>query len=99
MQMEALFCQMFQLIVGSDDFDLRVYKDDVMIGEVTETEVATSLSPLRANKMAYALANGTVGVYHKLHRMWRVKVRAKNNNISPKVLVLEHIWRGETRIT
>lgn len=64
----------FQLIVGSDDFDLRVYKEDVMVGETSETEVATILAPLRGSKMAYALANGTVGVYNKLHRVWRVKV-------------------------
>lgn len=63
-----------QLIVGSDDFDLRVFKEDVMVGETSETEVATILAPLRGSKMAYALANGTVGVYNKLHRVWRVKV-------------------------
>lgn len=63
-----------QLIVGSDDFDLRVFKEDVMVGETSETEVATILAPLRGSKMAYSLANGTVGVYNKLHRVWRVKV-------------------------
>ncbi|XP_026277925.1 Bardet-Biedl syndrome 2 protein homolog [Frankliniella occidentalis] len=69
-----------ELIVGSDDFDLRVFKEDVMVGETSETEVATILAPLRGSKMAYALANGTVGVYNKLHRVWRVK--SKNRAVS-----------------
>lgn len=42
--------------------------------ELTETEAITSLAAFRNNRFAYALANGTVGVYDKLHRAWRVKV-------------------------
>lgn len=42
--------------------------------ELTETEAITSLAAFKNNKFAYALANGTVGVYDKLHRAWRVKV-------------------------
>lgn len=73
-KINTCFLSLVQLIVGSDDFDLRVFKEDVMVGETSETEVATILAPLRGSKMAYALANGTVGVYNKLHRVWRVKV-------------------------
>ncbi len=29
----------FQLIVGSEDFDIRVFKEDEIIAEMTETEV------------------------------------------------------------
>ena len=30
---------MFQLIVGSEDYDIRVFKEDEIIAEMTETEV------------------------------------------------------------
>jgi hypothetical protein len=30
------------LLVGSEDFDIRVFKDDEMINEMTETEVSLS---------------------------------------------------------
>ena len=29
----------FQLLVGSEDYDIRVFKDDEIIAEMTETEV------------------------------------------------------------
>ena len=28
-----------ELIVGSEDFDIRIFKDDEIIGEMSETEV------------------------------------------------------------
>ncbi|CAH1402083.1 unnamed protein product [Nezara viridula] len=62
-----------ELIVGSDDFELRVFKQDALIHEVTETEAITCLVPLRDHKFAYCLSNGTVGVYDKYTRVWRVK--------------------------
>ncbi|XP_073968440.1 BBSome complex member BBS2-like isoform X1 [Rhodnius prolixus] len=62
-----------ELIVGSDDFDLRVFKEDALVNEISETEAITSLVALKDNKFAYSLANGTVGVYDKLNRAWRVK--------------------------
>jgi Bardet-Biedl syndrome 2 protein len=63
-----------QLIVGSEDFDIRVFKEDNIISEQTETEAVTALTAFRGNKFGYGLANGTVGVYEKLQRLWRVKV-------------------------
>jgi Bardet-Biedl syndrome 2 protein len=63
-----------QLIVGSEDFDIRVFKEDNIINEQTETEAVTALAAFRENKFGYGLANGTVGVYEKLQRLWRVKV-------------------------
>lgn len=65
---------MLQLIVGSEDFDIRVFKEDNIINEQTETEAVTALTAFRGNKFGYGLANGTVGVYEKLQRLWRVKV-------------------------
>lgn len=35
-----LFCILFpQLLVGSEDYDIRVFKEDEIIAEMTETEV------------------------------------------------------------
>jgi Bardet-Biedl syndrome 2 protein len=63
-----------QLVVGSDDFEVRIFKEDAIMHEVTETEAVTSLVVLNDHSFAYSLANGTVGVYDKLTRTWRVKV-------------------------
>ena len=34
----------FQLLVGSEDFDIRVFKEDEIIAEMTETEVRSATS-------------------------------------------------------
>jgi Bardet-Biedl syndrome 2 protein len=62
------------LIVGSEDFEIRVFKEDNIINEQTETEAVIALAALGSNKFGYGLANGTVGIYEKLQRLWRVKV-------------------------
>ncbi|XP_066996854.1 Bardet-Biedl syndrome 2 protein [Anabrus simplex] len=69
-----------ELIVGSEDFDIRVFKEDNMISEQTETEAVTSLAAFQGSKFGYGLANGTVGVYEKLQRLWRVK--SKNRAVA-----------------
>ena len=37
-------------------------------------QAITSLCPMLDSKFGYALANGTVGVYEKSARFWRIKV-------------------------
>ena len=46
----------FQLVVGSEDFDIRVFREDEIIAEMTETEVGYNLSQCLQPKFA-------VGVY------------------------------------
>uniref|UniRef100_A0A0A9WZM5 Bardet-Biedl syndrome 2 protein n=2 Tax=Lygus hesperus TaxID=30085 RepID=A0A0A9WZM5_LYGHE len=62
-----------ELIVGSDDFDIRVFKEDALVHEMSETEAITALVALKDNRFAYSLANGTIGVYDRMNRAWRVK--------------------------
>ena len=68
-----------ELLVGSDDFAIRVFKEEVMVSEVMEAAPVVALCALRAAGVshAYALANGTVGVYRGAERAWRMKSRAK----------------------
>ncbi|XP_023337047.1 Bardet-Biedl syndrome 2 protein homolog isoform X4 [Eurytemora carolleeae] len=63
-----------ELIVGSEDFEIRVFAEDEIITEITETEAVTALTPIQDGRFGYALANGTVGVYEKTTRWWRIKV-------------------------
>nr|XP_047128260.1 Bardet-Biedl syndrome 2 protein isoform X2 [Hydra vulgaris] len=69
-----------ELLVGSEDFDIRVFKDDEIIAEMTETEAVTSLYPLYGTRFGYALSNGTVGVYDRSARYWRIK--SKNQAVT-----------------
>ena len=53
-----------------------------MIKEITETDVVIQVEHVHKNKFAYALMNGTVGVYDKMSRAWRVKSKNRVNCIS-----------------
>lgn len=69
-----------ELLVGSEDFDIRVFKEDEIIAEMSETEIITSLCPMYGSRFGYSLSNGTVGVYDKAARYWRIK--SKNHATS-----------------
>lgn len=62
-----------ELLVGSDDYDIRIFQEGDAISEVTETDAIVGLCPIHLTKYGYALANGTVGVYNRTSRVWRVK--------------------------
>ncbi|XP_069757157.1 BBSome complex member BBS2 [Narcine bancroftii] len=69
-----------ELLAGSEDFDIRVFKDDEIIAEMSETEVITALCHMHGSRFGYALANGTVGMYDRATRYWRIK--SKNHAMS-----------------
>ncbi|BFZ04172.1 hypothetical protein BsWGS_07211 [Bradybaena similaris] len=69
-----------ELIVGSEDFDIRVFQEDEIISEMTETDIVTSLCSLTGTQFGYGLANGTLGVYDRSSRNWRIK--SKNRAVA-----------------
>eukprot|EP00741_Cyanophora_paradoxa_P010844 tig00020544_g10484.t1 len=62
-----------ELLVGSDDFEMRIFQNEEVIAEVTETDKIVALCKIRGTRFGYGLNNGTVGVYDKSNRVWRVK--------------------------
>uniref|UniRef100_A0A3B5M3J9 Bardet-Biedl syndrome 2 n=1 Tax=Xiphophorus couchianus TaxID=32473 RepID=A0A3B5M3J9_9TELE len=75
-----IYKKYFQLLVGSEDFDIRVFKEDQIVSELNENETVTSLCHMHGSRFGYALANGTVGVYDRTARYWRIK--SKNHAMS-----------------
>ena len=57
-----------------EDGCLRIWKNDQVIVDLKECDAVTFLTPLSNSAFGYALANGTVGVYDKRGRLWRIKV-------------------------
>ena len=60
-----------ELLVGSDDYEIRVFWNDDAIA-VTERR-RQGLAHLSGSRFGYALENGTVGVYEGRKRKWRIK--------------------------
>ena len=66
-----------ELIVGSEDNVIRVYKEENILMEITEGSKAIQLVNLGGDRFAFALDNGNVGVYKQKSRRWRVKSKFK----------------------
>jgi Bardet-Biedl syndrome 2 protein len=64
-----------ELVVGSEDNRICIFSGESVISEVTESERITGLCNMRGTRYGYALANGTVGVYDRMTRVWRVKTK------------------------
>lgn len=67
-----------ELLVGAADFDVRCYRGEDVVAEVGEADAVTALITVPGRRLwAYALANGTVGVYNgAAHtRKWRLKAK------------------------
>ncbi|XP_012280111.1 Bardet-Biedl syndrome 2 protein homolog [Orussus abietinus] len=62
-----------ELLAGTEDFEVRAQKEDSVLWEMKETAPVTALTPLPNRQFAYAVRNGTVGVYESNQRLWRVK--------------------------
>eukprot|EP00048_Salpingoeca_helianthica_P003125 m.64126 g.64126 ORF g.64126 m.64126 type:complete len:741 (+) comp12506_c0_seq1:113-2335(+) len=65
-----------ELVVGSEDFDMRVFREDgELVQELSHSEAVTFLCPLNGRRIAFALANGTVGVLEGMRRLWSTKMK------------------------
>jgi len=62
-----------ELIVGTDDFSIKALYNDTVVAEIAEADRVIGLASLEGTKFGYALANGTIGVYDRGSRTWRVK--------------------------
>ena len=59
---------------------------------MTETDAISALCPMMSSRFGYALANGTVGVYDRSTRYWRIKVCVYQTSYSyPNTCCLQNI--------
>jgi Bardet-Biedl syndrome 2 protein len=66
-----------EMLVGSDDFVIRAFKQEEILFEINEAAKISQLCPIRDTYFAFALDNGTVGVYNRKQRLWKVKTKFK----------------------
>lgn len=62
-----------ELIVGSEDFEIRIFASEEVAYEATESDIITGLAPIAGPTYGYSLANGTIGVYNNATRVWHAK--------------------------
>jgi len=66
-------------VVGSEDYEIRRFKQDELRATITENDVVTQLCYLDSSSktIGYGLKNGTIGVYQGERRRWRIKSKHK----------------------
>jgi hypothetical protein len=63
-----------EFVVGSDDYSIRVYKDEQMIFDISEESKVNFLSKIQNASFSFALNNGTIGLYSGNAQKWSIKV-------------------------
>ncbi|GMS95800.1 hypothetical protein PENTCL1PPCAC_17975 [Pristionchus entomophagus] len=83
-----------ELVVGSQDYEIRLFKGDLMREEIIEIDVVIALCHVRDSLYAYALGNGSVGVYDNTTRLWRTKSKVNIVSIMvfPSTDYLACVW-------
>lgn len=71
-----------QLLVGSHDFDIRIFQNEEPVSECSECDVISGLCAIQDTFYGYALQNGTIGVYNNDTRVWHAKSKHKVQGIT-----------------
>ena len=69
------------LVAGSDDFSIRVFKGEELIFDINESAKIKALNRIKQNIFGYALANGTYGVYYTRKLLWKQKKQQRVTSI------------------
>lgn len=71
-----------ELLVGSEDFEIRIFQQEEVVHEATEADVVTGLTHLHKTFFGFSLASGAIGVYNNSNRVWHAKSKHKAVSIS-----------------
>ena len=69
--------QIEELIAGSDDFAIRVFKGEEIIQDIQEKAKVVQIARIDKNSYGYALSNGAYGVYILKKKQWKSKNKSK----------------------
>ena len=62
-----------ELFIGTDDFTIRIYKDEEPILEINENTKIVIISPIEDEFFMYGLETGTIGLYKGNVKAWTKK--------------------------
>lgn len=62
-----------ELVAGSDDFAIRVFKGEEIIQDIPEKAKIIQISKISGCAFGYALQNGAYGVYNGKKKLWKSK--------------------------
>ncbi|XP_055599661.1 Bardet-Biedl syndrome 2 protein homolog [Uranotaenia lowii] len=66
-----------ELIVGTDDGCIKIFKMTTLLHEFTEGNEIQNLLLIGVNQFMFSVKNGTIGVFDESVRMWRIKSKTR----------------------
>ncbi|XP_055642669.1 Bardet-Biedl syndrome 2 protein homolog isoform X2 [Toxorhynchites rutilus septentrionalis] len=66
-----------ELIVGTDEGCIKIYKKDALLHEFTEGSEIQNLIMVNQNQFMYSVKNGTIGFFDESVRLWRIKSKTR----------------------
>uniref|UniRef100_A0A0K0FF08 Bardet-Biedl syndrome 2 protein (inferred by orthology to a human protein) n=1 Tax=Strongyloides venezuelensis TaxID=75913 RepID=A0A0K0FF08_STRVS len=72
-----------EILIGSDDTEIKIFKKDMLSGELIEGDSISNIKHIKENYFAFALTNGTFGVCRGKSRLWRIKSKTQITSFCP----------------
>ncbi|CEF71527.1 Bardet-Biedl syndrome 2 protein [Strongyloides ratti] len=66
-----------EILIGSEDTEIKIFKKDMLVGELSECDSISNIKHIRDAFIAFALINGTFGVWKNKNRLWRIKSKTQ----------------------
>lgn len=62
-----------EILIGSEDTEIKIFKKDMLIGELNESDSINNLKHIHGTFFAFSLYNGTFGIWKGRSCLWRIK--------------------------
>ena len=83
-----------ELFVGTDDFTIRIYKDEEPIVEINENTKIVIIAPIEDDYFCYGLETGTIGLYKGNLKTWSKKEKGYCTSIYLKDFIKQDTYEA-----
>ena len=83
-----------ELYVGTDDFTIRIYKDEEPILEINENTKIVIIAPIEDEYFCYGLETGTIGLYKGETKAWTKKEKGYCTSIEIRDFINEDTYEA-----
>jgi Bardet-Biedl syndrome 2 protein len=83
-----------ELYVGTDDFTIRIYKDEEPILEINENTKIVIIAPIEDEYFCYGLETGTIGLYKGDTKAWTKKEKGYCTSIEIRDFINEDTYEA-----
>ena len=83
-----------ELFVGTDDYTIRIYKEEEPILEINENTKIVIIAPIEDDYFCYGLETGTIGLYKGNSKVWSKKEKGYCTSIYLKDFIKQDTYEA-----